>query len=640
MKRVIFFFLFVCFVFTAAGWSQTATLNFQGVLRLPSGEAVLDGNYSVTFKIYNAHSGGDLIWEETQTVYVQSGIFSADLGSENSFTGVGFNEDYWVGISVEGGSELTPRTRLTTAPYAMALKGESNTFPGSGTVGIGTNNPDESYALGVVGSAYFDGVFEVKNKIQPFSGQELQLATDDGTPRLLIKDNGSVGIATSNPGYKLTVGNGTTTGITASHDLVVSDTGAGRMGVYTNNAGLVIDADVGIFAYDYGNGQSKDLYLNYSYGNNVGIGTASPQAKLHVNGTAQFNNNVKLTNTSSINLLIEADTNNLGESDQPSLTLSQDGGQVIGKLGYFDGSNDLTLRNEYGGAYIKLHEGGYVRIGGAATPPAWDHNGNADHYHYDGDGEDNWGQTNATVYMDGWLLVKGGMIAAYNPVIASDARTKNIIGPSNTRQDLKTLQQVEITDYRWIDRPFGNNNIQKKVIAQQLQKAYPEAVTQTTNVIPNVYENASEFSYNPDTARLTITTSKAHDFQSGDMVDIYTDKENLSKIKVEQRISENAFVIHCNKEPENVFVYGKWVDDFLGVDYDALTTLTISATQELIRRVEKLEAENARLAQTNADLRSQLTQMSSDIQTILYQLDSKNSSDRDQVQILKTSMSE
>ena len=46
---------------------------------------------------------------------------------------------------------------------------------------------------------------------------------------------------------------------------------------------------------------------------------------------------------------------------------------------------------------------------------------------------------------------------------------------------------------------------------------------------------------------------------------------------------------------ENVFVYGKKVNDLLTVDYDALTTLNISATQQLNNEIEALKAVNKKL---------------------------------------------
>lgn len=44
-----------------------------------------------------------------------------------------------------------------------------------------------------------------------------------------------------------------------------------------------------------------------------------------------------------------------------------------------------------------------------------------------------------------------------------------------------------------------------------------------------------------------------------------------------------------------VFVYGSQVPDFRSVDYEALTTLNVSATQELHRELDQLKTENTEL---------------------------------------------
>ncbi len=85
----------------------------------------------------------------------------------------------------------------------------------------------------------------------------------------------------------------------------------------------------------------------------VGLGTEAPAANLHVSGQA-----------GSAGLLIEADTDNVGESDQPNITLSQDGGLVTGQLGYFNSRNDLSLVNRKGpDAKVVLKSNGDVCIG-------------------------------------------------------------------------------------------------------------------------------------------------------------------------------------------------------------------------------------------------------------------------------------
>ena len=52
-----------------------------------------------------------------------------------------------------------------------------------------------------------------------------------------------------------------------------------------------------------------------------------------------------------------------------------------------------------------------------------------------------------------------------------------------------------------------------------------------------------------------------------------------------------------------MFVYGREVDDFRTVDYDALTMLNVSATQQL---KTDTDAQLAALQQENAALRSRL----------------------------------
>ena len=42
-------------------------------------------------------------------------------------------------------------------------------------------------------------------------------------------------------------------------------------------------------------------------------------------------------------------------------------------------------------------------------------------------------------------------------------------------------------------------------------------------------------------------------------------------------------------------MYGKHVNDLLTVDYDAVSMLNVSATQELSKQIEQLKAENAKL---------------------------------------------
>jgi hypothetical protein len=131
-------------------------MSYQGVLRDASGSAVPDGSYSVEFSLYGVASGGTALWTETHGLSASGGIIEASLGTIVPLDGLPFDVPYWLGISVEGQPELTPRTALASVPYAEyagtathCVEGDDDwTIDGSdvyhdvGKVGIGTDAPE------------------------------------------------------------------------------------------------------------------------------------------------------------------------------------------------------------------------------------------------------------------------------------------------------------------------------------------------------------------------------------------------------------------------------------------------------------------------------------------------------------------
>ncbi|MCK5406446.1 MAG: hypothetical protein KAJ37_03290, partial [Candidatus Krumholzibacteria bacterium] len=94
------------------------TMSYQGVLTDGAGTPVPDGSYNITFNLYTVASGGTTIWTETQSVQVDGGIFSVILGAQTPLT-VAFDQPYWLGVSVGGGQEFSPRRELTSAAYSL-----------------------------------------------------------------------------------------------------------------------------------------------------------------------------------------------------------------------------------------------------------------------------------------------------------------------------------------------------------------------------------------------------------------------------------------------------------------------------------------------------------------------------------------
>jgi hypothetical protein len=103
-------------------------IDYQGVLKSSAGVIVPDGNYPITFKIYNDPTGGTALWTEAQVVSVANGIFSAHLGSITPITTVPFDRIHFLGITIGADPELLPRTTLTPTPYSfMSLNVMDNT---------------------------------------------------------------------------------------------------------------------------------------------------------------------------------------------------------------------------------------------------------------------------------------------------------------------------------------------------------------------------------------------------------------------------------------------------------------------------------------------------------------------------------
>lgn len=177
-------------------------------------------------------------------------------------------------------------------------------------------------------------------------------------------------------------------------------------------------------------------------------------------------------------------------------------------------------------------------------------------------------------------------------VVESDERIKNITGLSNGQQDLDTLQQIQITNYTLKDKVAKGAQKYKKVIAQQVEKVYPLAVSRTTDVVPDIYKMAPI-----QDGWVSLTT----DLKKGDRVRLIADKTQGVHEVLE--VAQGRFRTAFKPEGKDIFVYGREVKDFRVVDYEAISMLNVSATQQL--KKEK-DAEVKALQTENADLRARL----------------------------------
>jgi hypothetical protein len=99
-------------------------VTYQGRLTDETGEPVSNGNYALTFSLWDDSAAGTMQWSETHaSVPVTDGLFSVNLGKDGSLDAAIFEtEPLFLQIRLGLSEVIEPRTRLTSAPTAVAAK--------------------------------------------------------------------------------------------------------------------------------------------------------------------------------------------------------------------------------------------------------------------------------------------------------------------------------------------------------------------------------------------------------------------------------------------------------------------------------------------------------------------------------------
>jgi hypothetical protein len=237
------------------------SISYQGKVTLTSGNPVVDGNYVMRFRIYNAASGGSLLWDSgNQWVTLTGGIFDVILGDNipPAIT-LDFNQDYWLQVTFSG-TNVTPRQRLTSVGYAYMASGLVPGTEVSGAVTSGTTAALK--ATNTAGSGYTRGLHGESASTSGFGVYGTATASSGFTYGGLFETTSTSGRAIGAQAYAST---GDTYGVYA---LVTSLTGTAIYGCALSSYG---------YGYGvYGENSSTDGgYGVYYVGNLAGSGTKS-----------------------------------------------------------------------------------------------------------------------------------------------------------------------------------------------------------------------------------------------------------------------------------------------------------------------------------------------------------------------------
>ncbi len=310
--------LLLCSI-SSAGVPQM--INYQGKVTTPSG-ALIDTTIGMIFTIYDDSTTGNTLWADTlSSVAVQKGIFNVLLGSGNPIPDSVFDGNIrYLGTKVGSDAEMTPRKAMVSVAYAY----RAGTADGGGGGSCGW--------------------------------------VDDGVVVRLETNTDNVGIGTTSPGANLDI-------VSTNPNLRVG-TSSGSPVITLDKAsgfwGYLEFRDAGASRWQAGVTNSNDYYiLNWPsskyvfYANsagNVGIGTTSPDERLHIVG------NIKMVDgNQAAGYILTSDANGVGTWQAASGGIGGSG--ATNYLPKFTGSTTL-------GNSVFYENGGKIGLG--TTSPGAD----------------------------------------------------------------------------------------------------------------------------------------------------------------------------------------------------------------------------------------------------------------------------
>ena len=207
-------------------------------------------------------------------------------------------------------------------------------------------------------------------------------------------------------------------------------------------------------------------------------------------------------------------------------------------------------------------------------------------------------------------------------LVGSDRRIKTNIIDVSDNQALSLLRNIPCRYYEYKDKVSRGIDNTIGFIAQEVREHLPMAVDLQREIIPNEYRTLTDISWNNTTLYTDLSDCSGVKYRFYVSNDLSGNGETMKEVMGN---ADNSFTF--DQSYNNVFCYGREVDDFHTLDKQKLFALNFSATQELDRIIqsqqttlEEQQNEIEHLKLVNQDINTQLNAALTELQTIKHYL--------------------
>jgi len=584
------------------------------------------------------------------TTYTGTSNNSLLIGTLSTGSEIGFGVDSYVAMKLESDGDLAKYSYGDTTDITLSRANGTALVP---TQTLANDIIGGIYGRGHIGSdwsGYPARMIFVATESYTSAAQGMRIVfstTSTGSitrvDRMTIADNGNVGIGTATPISRLhvigdaTISTGISTAAMFVGNVSVSGTVSAANIIATNISALTQVSSATVFAGNLSvssnvNIGAGKMFVNSSTGN-VGIGTVTPVAPLHIYVPALSTGNATTSPQTTLELTWVEAVQDLGIGEGTKFLMSH---QLVSGTKYegaylatyketggdtntstslifgtrLDDANVTTTATER----MRITSNGYVGIG--TTTPTKGYLEVASVVQQANLASSRFFNTtttlsvatvttpNVSIFGSEYIWSSTGFIAS------SDRRIKANITEINDDTALNAVRLLKPSMYNYIDTISRTSEQVYGFIAQEVKEVLPYSVQLKKEIVPNIY------SVGTITNQGVITLSVEHSLVSGESVRLIMKSGDVLTLIVCSVIDSYSFSVdmreaqkYIPEESQEIFIYGKEVEDFHVLQKDAIFTVGISAIQELDRRVQQLQHDNQQLQNQVSELQSQMISM-------------------------------